>query len=487
MLSGIDQHTADLPTDPYAQLLGMCVLAPKNKATESHATAEAALDKAVGPSEAAAMAKGARKSPDRLETEVLIVGGGLVGLSLAVALADAGIDTLVVDREDPATQLDQGFDGRSSAIARGSQQALAGIGLWDLMAEAAQPILDIRVSDGRVGAAASRLFLHYDHRDLGAGPLGFIVENRATRRALHARSGDLAKLRRLAPARLAGLERTPSRVTAEVDDGETRIQVSAQLAVSAEGREASLRKAAGIGATRWRYGQSGIVCTVAHELPHHGVAHEHFLPSGPFAMLPMTDGEDGTGKEGGEAVHRSSIVWTERDALVPAMMDLDGPAFAREIQRRFGDSLGALRPIGGRWAFPLSLIHAERYVDRRLALVGDAAHGIHPIAGQGLNLGLRDVAALAEALVDARRLGLDLGTGEALARYERWRRFDSLLLIAATDGLNRLFSNDLPPVRLARDLGLAAVDRLPPLKRLFMRHAMGMVGDTPRLIRGEAL
>ncbi len=454
-----------------------------------------------GPSDGAVMgtaAKNKKKAAARtaanlrrgagLDAEVLIVGGGLVGLSLAVALADAGIEVVVVDREDPAAQLDEGFDGRSASIARGSQQALEGIGLWDHLKDEAEPILDIRVSDGRVGAAASRLFLHYDHRDVDEGPLGFIIENRMIRRALHARSGGLAaQLTRRAPCELVELERMAGRVTARIADDEGVAQVTAQVAISAEGRDATLRERAGIGTTKWEYGQSGIVCTVAHERPHHGVAHENFLPSGPVAMLPMTDGEDGEGSKKGRRVHRSSIVWTERQALVPAMMALDAPAFSGEIQRRFGDSLGALRAIGGRWAHPLSLIHAERYVDHRLALVGDAAHSIHPIAGQGLNLGLRDVAALAETLVDARRLGLDLGAADVLARYERWRRFDNLMLIVATDSLNRLFSNDLGPVRLARDLGLAAVNRMPPLKKLFMRHAMGLVGDLPRLIRGQAL
>jgi 2-octaprenyl-6-methoxyphenol hydroxylase len=410
------------------------------------------------------------------ECEVLIVGGGMVGLTLGLTLAGAGVEVTVVDRADPATVQDAAFDGRSSAIARGSQQALAGAGLWDAMAPSAQPILDIRVTDGRLGAGASSLFLHYDHREVDEGPLGLIIENREVRRALHAEAARRGRLRLLAPQQVADLERGPSGVEARLGDGR---RLRARLAVAAEGRNSPLREAAGIRTTKWSYPQAGIVCTVAHERPHHGVAHEHFLPSGPFAMLPMTDAADGT--------HRSSIVWTERRDLAPAMVALAPEDFAREIARRFGDSLGRLEPIGGRWSYPLSLLHAERYVDRRLALIGDAVHGIHPIAGQGLNLGLRDVAALAEAVIDARRLGLDIGEAGVLERYERWRRFDTLMLIAVTDGLNRLFSNDLAPLRLVRDLCLAAVNRMPPLKRFFMGHAMGLAGDLPRLIRGESL
>jgi 2-octaprenyl-6-methoxyphenol hydroxylase len=410
------------------------------------------------------------------ECEVLIVGGGMVGLTLGLTLAGAGVEVTVVDRADPATVQDAAFDGRSSAIARGSQQALAGAGLWDAMAPSAQPILDIRVTDGRLGAGASSLFLHYDHREVDDKPLGYIVENRAVRRALHAAAQGRGRLRLLAPLQVTDLERGPAGVEARLGDGR---RLRARLAVAAEGRGSPLREAAGIRTTKWSYPQAGIVCTVAHERPHHGVAHEHFLPSGPFAMLPMTDAADGT--------HRSSIVWTERRDLAPAMVALAPEDFAREIARRFGDSLGRLEPIGGRWSYPLSLLHAERYVDRRLALIGDAVHGIHPIAGQGLNLGLRDVAALAEAVIDARRLGLDIGEAGVLERYERWRRFDTLMLIAVTDGLNRLFSNDLAPLRLVRDLCLAAVNRMPPLKRFFMGHAMGLAGDLPRLIRGESL
>ena len=430
-----------------------------------------------------------------VETEVLIAGGGMVGLSLAVALADAGIAVMVVDRLDPAAMKEEAFDGRSSAIARGSQQALSVLGLWQGMAEAASPILDIRISDGHPGSAkrggASSLFLHFSHRDTAAErpaggvpgnvPLGHIVENIAIRRACLARVKTLPKLDLRAPAELASVERSAAGVTAVLGDGNT---VSARLLVAADGRGSAQRRAAGIAVTEVGYGQTGIVATVTHERPHNGVAHEHFLPSGPFALLPMTDAEDAEGRK----VHRSSLVWTERTHLVPAMLALDDQGFAAELQRRFGDSLGQLALWSARrWSYPLSLLHAERYIDQRLALVGDAAHGIHPIAGQGLNLGLRDVAALAESIVDARRLGLDIGSAAVLQRYQRWRRFDNMALIVATDSLNRLFSSDLPPLRLLRDLGLAAVNRLPPMKRFFMRHAMGLVGELPRLVKGEAL
>jgi 2-octaprenyl-6-methoxyphenol hydroxylase len=443
--------------------------------------------------QAAPAAASALRAPD---ADVAIAGGGMVGLTLAVALADAGLTVAVVDTLSASTREAPGYDGRSSAIAEGSKRVLEGLGLWAGMAKAACPILDIRVSDARVGEPASSLFLHYDHRDLAApeaapvrgigsgrrrapparpGPMGYIVENRAIRQALLAAVSARPQIRHLAPAEAVGLVRHEGVAGLRLEDGTS---LFARLVIAADGRGSPIRAAADIRIAAWDYPQSGIVCTIGHELPHGHVAHEHFLPSGPFAVLPMVDDENG---------HRSSIVWTEKRTLVPAIMALDPDAFAREIERRFGLSLGRIRLLGGRWAYPLRLQHAERYVAPRLALIGDAAHAIHPIAGQGLNLGLRDVAALAETVVDAHRLGLDIGFGEPLARYERWRRFDNLMLMAATDLLNRLFSNDLAPLRLARDLGLAAVDRLPALKRLFMRHAMGLVGDLPRLTRGERL
>jgi 2-octaprenyl-6-methoxyphenol hydroxylase len=398
--------------------------------------------------------------------ELIVVGGGLVGLTLGIACAEAGIEVAVIDREDPAAMLAEPFDGRTTAIAHGSQQVLAGIGLWPLVAAEAEPILEIRVADG-----GSPLFLHYDHRDLGGTPLGYIVENRVLRRALMAQAQALPSLRHLAPMAVERVERENFSAVAHLGDG-TRLR--GELVAACDGRRSPLRRAAGINAVEWDYPQTGIVCTVRHELPHRGVAVEHFLPAGPFAILPMTG-------------NRSSIVWTERAALAPRLLALDEQGFAAELARRFGDFLGDVEVIGPRWSYALSLMHAERYSAPRLALVGDAAHVIHPIAGQGLNLGIRDIAALAELVVDARRLGLDIAHPETLARYERWRRFDNLTLAAVTDGLNRLFSNAVPPVKLARDLGLALVDRMPPVKRLLMRHAMGTLGALPRLVRGERL
>lgn len=410
----------------------------------------------------------------------------MVGLTLGIALSGGGLRVVLVDKADPAGFTDAAYDGRSSAIARGSQQALAALGIWRELAAAAQPILDIRVSDGRLDRAASRLVLDYAHEGVaertapGAppAPLGCIVENREIRRALNACVARAERLTVLAPATVARFSLPPGGGAVRIGLGDGT-QVAARLLIGADGRGSAVRAAAGIRVTEWSYPQSGIVCTVGHERPHNGLAHEHFLPSGPFAMLPMVDGQDGQ--------PRSSLVWTERRSLVPAVMGLDDAAFGRELERRFGLTLGRLRPLGRRWAYPLSLMHAERYVAPRLALVGDAAHVIHPIAGQGLNLGLRDVAALAETVVDAHRVGLDIGDAGVLAGYQRWRRADNLVLAVVTDGLNRLFSNDIAPLRLARDLGLAAVNRLPSLKRVFMRHAMGLSGDLPRLIRGKGL
>jgi 2-octaprenyl-6-methoxyphenol hydroxylase len=400
------------------------------------------------------------------EWDVVVIGGGMVGLSFAAALGGAGVAIVVIEPDLATAAVVADFDGRATAIATGSRAVLESSGAWQGMACDAEAILDIRVSDG-----ASPLFLHYDHRELDGGPLGHMVENRIIRCALIERLGALDDAVLMDGRRVTALERDGAAVQVSLDDG-TRLR--ARLAVAADGRNSPTRRNAGITVTEWRYPQTGIVCTVAHERPHDGIAQEHFLPAGPFAILPLTG-------------NRSSIVWTEHAALAPRIMALEADGFAEELGLRFGDYLGALEVTGPRFSYPLGLLHAHGYIKPRLALIGDAAHAIHPIAGQGLNIALRDVAVLAEIVVDALRLGLDPGALVSLERYQRRRRFDNSMMLAVTDGLNRLFSNDLAPLRLARDIGLAAVNNAPPLKRLFMRHAMGLVGELPRLVRGEAL
>jgi len=404
-------------------------------------------------------------------TDVAIVGGGLAGLSLGIGLARHGIRVVVVDREDPVRALAAGFDGRVSAIALASQRLLAGIGIWQHVTEA-QPMWDIRVTDGN-----SPLFVHYDHADIGSEPFGWMVENRVLRQAQQAALAGQSGLTLLAPMGVTDMHRgepgSGEGADLTLDDG-TRIR--ARLVVAADGRQSTLRRMAGIRTLEWNYRQAGIVCTVCHERPHHGTAQERFLPAGPFAILPMTDLPDGR--------HRSSLVWTEPPERAAAILALDQPAFEAELAVRFGDHFGALSLVGPRWSYPLNFVHAQDYIGNRLVLVGDAAHGIHPIAGQGLNLGLRDVAALIEVLVGAGRLGLDIGQFDVLENYARWRRVDTVLVSAIMDILTRLFSNDLEPVRLVRSAGLGLVDQLTPLKKIFMRHAMGDLGQLPKLLRG---
>jgi len=402
-----------------------------------------------------------------LSADILVIGGGLVGGPLACALAEAGLSVALIDGEVPDATLAPSFDGRASAVALAPQRMLATIGLWPDIEPWAAPIKHIRVSDG-----ASPLFLHYDHREVGDVPFGWIVENRALRQAiLKGLARHEKNVTFLAPAKMTNLTRNSSDVVATLADGRT---VRARVAVAADGRGSPVREGAGIGVTRWKYDQTAIVCTVAHSLPHGDAAQEHFLPAGPFAILPLTG-------------QRSSVVWTEKGHLAPAIVAQDLADFQRELESRFGDYLGDLTLEGPRFAYPLALQFAHSYTAHRLAIIGDAAHGMHPVAGQGMNMGLRDVAALAELLVEAKRLGQDLGDAQILARYGRWRRFDNLLMLGLTDGLVRLFSNDMAPVKLARDLGMAAVNQMPPLKRFFMKHAMGLVGELPKLLRGETL
>jgi 2-octaprenyl-6-methoxyphenol hydroxylase len=407
--------------------------------------------------------------------DAVISGGGMIGLNLGLALARGGLRTVVVDALAPQATIDAKFDGRVSAVAFASCRMLKVLGLWPRLAPHAQPINDILVSDGSARSGASPFFLHFDHREIGTEPLGHLIENRHIRSVLLAAVAECDGLELRAPEEVTQAQVEGEKVSVSLRNGE---KLSARVCLAAEGRASPLRDKAGIKLVKWEYGQAGIVTTVEHERPHGGIAQEFFLAPGPFAILPMVG-------------NRSSLVWTEKLATARALLALNETEFTHELARRFGDSLGAVTPVGPRWSYPLALQIATSYVAPRLALVGDAAHAIHPIAGQGLNLGLRDVAALAEILIEARRLGLDIGGAGILARYQKWRRFDNLALALATDALNRLFTNQLPPVRLARSLGLSIVNRIAPARRAFMRHAGGVFGLTseslPRLLRGEAI
>jgi 2-octaprenyl-6-methoxyphenol hydroxylase len=398
---------------------------------------------------------------EQLDVQVCVVGAGPVGGALACRLASAGIATAIIDRAALPPMEHPDFDGRAYAIAAGSRAVMQDSGLWDRLPYTPGPITGIRVSDGKLGRPASPLFLHFDAAEIGDAPFGWMVEARSLRMALNAHMADLPNLHLFAPAK-AAVQRGPDTATIQIQGGP---RITARLVIAADGRRSALREQAGIPVTHLPYDQTGIVCCIAHDVPHHGVALEHFLPGGPFAQLPMAATE--------AAPNVSAIVWTERTAMAAHIMRLDEPRFIAELGRRLGDHLGPLRLLGRRWSYPLSAMLVQRYTAPRLALVGDAAHGIHPIAGQGLNLGFRDIAALANLLIAAHAGGEDLGAAALLRRYQAARRPDNLLMLAATDTLDRLFSNDIPPLRLARGLGIAAVHRIGPLKRMFMRRAMG--------------
>ncbi|MFH6784239.1 MULTISPECIES: FAD-dependent monooxygenase [Methylobacterium] len=407
--------------------------------------------------------------------EIVVAGGGLPGLALALALRQALGEAVRVTVCDPAFgRADAPRDLRAYAVAAAARRMLERLGVWDAVAPGAQPIREMVITDSRLADPVRPTFLTFEGEVAEGEPFAHMVEG----------GGLLNALREAASAAGVVLEASPvaaavpaaDRIAARLPDGRS---IRADLVVAADGARSRLREAAGIGWVGWSYPQSGIVATVAHERDHEGRAIEHFLPSGPFAVLPLPPG--------GPLGHRSSIVWTERQSEVPALLG-GGPEEALiEVERRFGLTLGRIALESPLRAYPLAFGIARRFGAKRLLLLGDAAHVIHPIAGQGLNLGLRSAAALAEALTDTMRLGLDPGGPEALETYERSRRFDTLAMGAATDGLNRLFSTDALPVRLARDLGLGLVDRLPGLKRMFIREAAGLRGRQPRLMRGEAL
>jgi 2-octaprenyl-6-methoxyphenol hydroxylase len=404
--------------------------------------------------------------------DAVIVGGGLAGGLAALALAHEGFSVALVDAETPEAMRGADFDGRTTAVAYAAARVFRRLGVWDAVEGEAEPILDILVTDGRRDAparagAVSSFHLHFDSRELENGePLGFIVENRLLRNAIYDGIARQPAISLFAPARRIRTDTGKAEAAVTLADGRV---LRAPLVIAADGRHSPSRAEAAIKINSWSYRQTGIVATVIHERPHEGVAHELFLPGGPFAILPMT-------------ANRSNLVWTESRDAAPAYLALDDQQFLAAIAARFGDHLGALSLAGPRWSYPLAFHLAQSYVAPRLALIGDAAHAIHPIAGQGYNLGVKDIAALAETLVDARDLGLDIGSLATLENYQRWRRFDSSVLAFGGDALVKLFSNDFPPLRLARDVGMGAVNAIAPLRRMFMKQAGADLGRLPALM-----
>jgi 2-octaprenyl-6-methoxyphenol hydroxylase len=404
-----------------------------------------------------------------LKTTVLIIGGGLSGLTLAAVLGEAGVDVTCIDRDPPISQLTQKYDGRTTAISYASHKVLQAAGVWEKMLPDCEPILDIRVADG-----VSPLYLHFASEADGHGqPFGWIIENGLMRKALFENVVRLKKkVRHIAPAEIKEFIDNKSSVGIRLKDGTV---ITAPLMIGADGRHSATREWLGIGVKKSDYRQTAIVCNVAHELDHENVAVEHFRAAGPFAVLPMTRSKSGE--------YRSSVVWTEHGADAGAALKLPPKEFDQRLQELFGTHLGRVHHVSPPMAYPLTLLHAKTYIGPRVALMAEAAHAVHPIAGQGLNLSMRDAAVLAELIVDHLKLGLDIGASTLLKSYEEWRRPDTLLMAGVTDLLNKLFSNNLKTVGLARDLGLGIVEKFPLLKGYFAGQAMGLSGIQPRIIR----
>ncbi len=405
------------------------------------------------------------------DTDIAIVGGGLSGPALAIALAASGLRVTVIDAQTGQTRRDAGFDGRAYALALTSVRLLDAIGVWQTVTPDAQPMLEIKVTDGRAGEGPSPFFMHFDHAEIEEGPMGHMVEDRHLRRALMDAAENAEGVTVMNGQQVVAQETDMSGITLTLASGKT---LRARLCVGADGRSSGVAKRAGIKRVGWSYRQTALVCAVKHAQPHHGVAHQFFMPPGPLAILPLTG-------------NRSAIVWSETAAAAARIHALTDAEYLDVLRPRFGDFLGEIALAGDRYTYPLGLSLAHAMVADRIALVGDSAHGVHPIAGQGLNAGFRDIAALCEVIVDARRRGEDIGNGIALARYQEWRRFDNTALALATDSFNRLFSNDNEFLRAARDIGMGVINALPGLRRGFIREAAGLTGDLPRLMRGTPL
>ncbi|WP_072506530.1 FAD-dependent monooxygenase [Phaeobacter porticola] len=407
----------------------------------------------------------------RNTSDILIVGGGLNGPALALALAQTGHTVTLIDALPRDLRSSDAFDGRSYALALASQRLVDQIGVWSKVADKAQPMLDIKVTDGRSGQGPSPFFMHFDHAEIEDGPMGYMIEDRYLRRALRDAMEATDAITLIDAQTVVAQRIDHSGVTLTLASGET---LRGGMVVGADGRRSGTAERAGIKRTGWDYGQTALVCAIEHQLPHHGVAHQFFMPAGPLAILPLSG-------------NRSSIVWSEQSARAKAIQNLGDAEYLSALCPRFGDFLGEISLAGDRFTYPLNLTLANDLIADRLALVGDAAHGIHPIAGQGLNAGLRDVGALAEILTEAKRRGEDVSSPLVLERYQQWRRFDTASLAAATDAFNRLFSNDNPLLRLGRDIGMGIVGAIPGMRQTFIREAAGLTGDLPRLLQGRAI
>ncbi|UWQ28920.1 FAD-dependent monooxygenase [Leisingera sp. M523] len=404
-------------------------------------------------------------------SDILIVGGGLNGPALALALAQTGHSVTVVDALTPDKLADESFDGRGYALALASQRLLQQTGVWQHVGDNAQAMLEIKVTDGHAGHGPSPFFIHFDHAELEEGPMGYMVEDRFLRRAFLQAMEDAPGITLVSGRTVVAQAPDQSGVTVTLDDGG---ELRGQVLVGSDGRRSGTAQRAGIKRTGWDYGQTALVCAIDHEKPHHGIAHQFFMPPGPLAILPLPG-------------NRSSIVWSERTETAKAIHALNDAEYIQALRPRFGDFLGEISLAGKRFTYPLNLTIANSFIGDRMALVGDAAHGMHPIAGQGLNAGLRDVGAMAEVITEATRRGEDIGSSLVMERYQQWRRFDTASLAAATDMFNRLFSNDNPLLRLGRDIGMGLAGAIPGLRRNFVREAAGLTGDLPKLLKGQPI
>lgn len=403
-------------------------------------------------------------------SDIIIVGGGLNGCTQALALANYGFSVSLIDAQPLPVKRDPDFDGRAYALALTSIRLLDGLDLWSDLRDTAQPMNEIKVTDGRAGEGPSPWMMHFDHHEAGEGPLGHMVEDRHIRRVLLDAIDAQTNITHITPDTV--ISQNIDRVAA-VTLASGRV-LTASLLIGCDGKTSGTAKRAGIKRNGWAYDQSAVVCAVAHEKPHDGIAHQFFMPTGPLAILPLRN-------------NSSAIVWSQPHDTAAQLAKTDETAFLTALKPAFGSFLGDLSLVGKRFTYPLALSVAERFTDHRLALIGDSAHGIHPLAGQGLNAGMRDIAALTQVVVEAKRRGEDIGSTAVLDRYSQWRRFDVTTLSAATDTFNKLFSNDNPLLRGIRDIGMGFVNSVPDLRKSFIREAAGLTGDLPRIMQGKKI